>query len=112
MLSVMSAESQPPPKTLHLYIKEWMDHLCVSDQKLAERLETNRETVWRWHTEQNRLNPDKIGEIARALGIEPEQLCYPPDQVSLDAIVKGAETELRETAADVVRRMVKGKIAP
>lgn len=96
---------------VHLYIKEWMEKLGVSDEAMAGRLNVARETVWRRYTEQNRLNPEKIAEFADALGFEEvTQLYYPPDVQSLDAIATGATFEQREMIADVVRRVMgKGK---
>lgn len=90
----------------HLYIKEWMDELGVSDEKAANRIGVARETVYRWRTEQHRLNPDKIAELAHALNIEPEQFYRLPGRPSLDALVKDAPVDLQNTAADIVRRLV------
>lgn len=90
----------------HLYVKEWMDHRGLSDEAVANRLGVARETIWRWRTEQHRLNPEKLAALASALSMEPEELFRPPSQPSLDAIVKDAPEELRNTAADIVRRLV------
>jgi transcriptional regulator with XRE-family HTH domain len=90
----------------HLYIKEWMDLRGLSDERLAQRLEVGRETVWRWRVEQHRLNPEKIAALASALDIEPEELWRLPSRPSLDAIIKDAPDELQATAADIVRRLV------
>ena len=91
---------------VHLYIKEHMDHLGISDEVMAGRLDVARETVWRRYTEQNRLKPAKIAEFADALDMEVTQLYYPPTVPSLDAIAKDATNEQREMAADIVRRMI------
>lgn len=91
----------------HLYIKEHMDKLGVSDEMMAGRLGVARETVWRRYSEQNRLNPAKIAEFANALGFEEvTPLYFPPDVPSLDEIAAGAEPEHREMVADVVRRLM------
>lgn len=90
----------------HLYIKEWMDGRQLSDERAADRIGVARQTVYRWRTEQWRLDPEKIAQLAAALDIEPEQLWRPPGHQSLDAIIEGASPELRDTAADIVRRLV------
>jgi len=59
---------------------EWREHIGLSVQSVAGRVETSRETIWRWENEQHRLNPGKIGAYAVALGIEPAQLFRPPDR--------------------------------
>jgi plasmid maintenance system antidote protein VapI len=61
-----------------LYIEEHMRALYLSDTELAAHLNVRRETVFRWRTEQHRLNPDKITAIADALGLNPADLWSPP----------------------------------
>lgn len=94
----------------HLYIDEWMAELGFTDETLAEKMNSNRTTVWRWRNEQHRLNPQKIADIARAMGREPQELWHPPpkhDRPSIDAIVKDASDEVVRKAADVVSIIVK-----
>lgn len=91
---------------VHLFIKEHMEALKISDEKLAGRLGVARETVWRRYTQQNRLNPNKIAEIANALGLESEDLYRPPGVRSLDAMLKGVDEDTRKLAADLVSRIV------
>lgn len=91
----------------HLYITEWREHRGLSVEQLAGRLETHRETVWRWENEQHRLNPDKIAGIAEALDIEPAELYRPPHRPSIDAMLSGSSDDLFQTAADIVRRLAK-----
>jgi transcriptional regulator with XRE-family HTH domain len=90
-----------------LYIVEWMKELGITDERLAELMETNRVTIWRWRTEQHRLNPDKIVAIARAMGLPPETLWRPPGRPSLDAIVKDSPDDVVKKAADVVAIIAK-----
>lgn len=90
----------------HLYITEWMDFRGLSDDQLAGRLNTDRTTIWRWRTQQHRLNPDKIAAIAEALNCEPAELFRPPGMRSIDALVSGAPDDVRDTAFDVVQRLV------
>lgn len=91
----------------HLFIKEWMEVRGISDEQLAGILGVARETIWKWRKQQHRLNPRKIATIAAALDIKPEQLWRPPSEPSLDAIVSGAPDEVRATAADIVKRLVR-----
>lgn len=90
----------------HLYITEWMAERGLSDDQLAGRLETDRTTIWRWRTQQHRLNPDKIAAIAFALDVEPAELFQPPGRRSIDALISGASDDLQATAFDVVKRLV------
>jgi transcriptional regulator with XRE-family HTH domain len=90
----------------HLYIEEWMAHRGLNDEVLGGRLGKGRTTMWRWRTEQHRLNPEKIAAIAKALDLAPEELWRPPGQQSLDALVESASDDLRATVTDVVKRLV------
>lgn len=90
----------------HLYLDEWFEVRGVNDEKVANRLGVTRQTVWKWRTQQNRLDPGKIAQLASALDCEPEELWRPPSRPSLDAIVKDASDDLQATAADIVRRLV------
>lgn len=90
----------------HLYIKEWMEDRGLSDERAASRIGVARETVFRWRTEQHRLNPEKIAQLAAALDIEPRELYSPPGRRSLDAMLADAPDDLHATAADIVARLV------
>ena len=90
----------------HLYIKEFVVHLGLSDETVADKLGISRSAFWKWYTEQSRLNPDKVARIAAAMGIHPSQLNFPPGTDSLDAIVEGQPQNVRSMAADVLRRMI------
>lgn len=93
----------------HLFITEWLRHCGVSDQDAAEKLGVSRETVWRWANEQNRLNPQKILRLADLCGIEPGDFWHVPGVRSVDSILRGAPDDIRETAADIVQRLVRKK---
>jgi hypothetical protein len=95
-----------PRRPRRLYVKEWMDFKGLSDEQVGNRLDRARETIWRWRTEQHRLNPEKLAELASALDIEPQDFYRPPQRPSLDAIVESAPDDLRNTAIDIVRRLV------
>ena len=94
-------------RRLHLYIKEHRERMGLTQEQVGLRRGVSKGTVSRWETQQHRLNPEKIAAIADALGIEPDQLWRPPGDESLDAMVKDAPDELRKTAIDIVRRLVR-----
>jgi hypothetical protein len=90
----------------HLYVREWIEFRGLSDETVGNRLGRARETIWRWRTEQHRLNPEKLAELASALDIEPQDFFRPPSRPSIDALVESAPDDLRNTALDIVRRLV------
>lgn len=88
----------------HLYIKEWMERLEVTDDMMAGRLGlSSRSAVWKRYKEQHRMDMGKAQEFADALDIPLSQLFYPPGTQSLDAIAKDAKPAEREKAAEMLR---------
>jgi transcriptional regulator with XRE-family HTH domain len=87
----------------HLYIEQWMEARGLSDQKMADRIGVERPTVTRWRRQQHRLNPEKIAAIAAALDIEPAELWRPPSRPSVDALLRDADDDMLQRAAEVVR---------
>jgi len=103
--TVSSMVTKKGPR-LHYYIKEHMERLGVSDEALGKKLGIGREAVWKRYSDQRRLDPWKVAQIADALGMHPSELLYPPGVPSLDAIAKDASPEQRNMAADILRRML------
>jgi transcriptional regulator with XRE-family HTH domain len=103
MVTTIGSKLRPP----HLYMTEWREHFGLSVQTVAGRVETSRETVWRWENEQHRLNPGKIGAFAVALGIEPAQLFRPPEKSRLSA--PDAPVTKAELAAELaeIKRLIR-----
>ena len=93
----------------HLFITEWLRDQGLSDQDVADKLGVNRETVWRWQTEQHRLNPQKILQLADLCGIEPGEFWHLPGVRSVDSILRGAPDDVRELAANVVQQLIRKK---
>jgi hypothetical protein len=92
---------------LHYYIKEWIDHLQLSDDEVARRGGwSSRSSVWKLYTEQHRLTPEKVARIADALDRHPNELLFPPNVPSLDALADGASPEQRAAiVTDIARRL-------
>lgn len=108
IVSVMATRIRKGAR-VHYYIKEWITHLGLSDQDVANRMGlASRTSVWKLYTEQHRLSPEKIAQIADALDRHPSELLYPPEVPSLDAMAEQATPEQRAAiAADIMRRMRK-----
>lgn len=91
---------------LHYYIKEWIEHLDLTDDQVAARMGlSSRSSVWKLYTEQHRLTPEKVARVADALDRHPNELLFPPDVPSLDALAEGATAEERAAmVTDIMRR--------
>ena len=92
---------------LHYYIKEWIDHLGLTDDQVASRMGlSSRSSVWKLYTQQHRLTPDKVARLADALQLDPKELLFPPAVPSLDALAEGATPEERAAmVTDISRRL-------
>lgn len=92
---------------LHYYIKEWITHLNLTDQQVADRMNlASRSSVWKLYNDQERLSPGKVARIADALGVDPKELLFPPNVPSLDALAEGASPEQRaQIVVDISRRL-------
>lgn len=91
----------------HVYLREWRKHKDVKAERLAERLEIERESYYRLEREPRKLSLGEVVELADALGIEPQQLFGPPEAPeSLDLIIQEAPQEQRDMALDIVKRLV------
>lgn len=114
--------SIPKKRKLHLYIAEWREDRGLTQEELGNRIElpdehghmkqgVERNTISRWEIDQKRVNPYKQAAIEKALDLEPGQLWRPPPtkpaRPSIDKIMEGQPDETWDTAADIVRRLIK-----
>lgn len=93
-----------------LYLDEWFAYRRVGDREVAQRLDRDRTTIWKWRSEPSRLDPGKIAALASALDCEPQDLWGPPPaRPSLDAMVRaaGADDDKYGDILELVKRMLK-----
>jgi DNA-binding XRE family transcriptional regulator len=90
-----------------LFLKEHRKAKGVSATAMAGRLGIERESVYRLEREQWRMDPEKQAEWAAALGIEPEDLWRLPGRPSLDGMIQAEPDDVKDMAADIVKRLVK-----
>jgi hypothetical protein len=86
-----------------LYIDEWFEFRGLNDEKVGQRLELDRTTIWKWRKNPSRLDPGKMEALAAALECDVVDLYRPPARVSLDAIARDYPEDLQEKAAEIVR---------
>jgi hypothetical protein len=91
-----------------LFIKDWQEHWQLSAEVMASRLGIERESYYRLLREPHRLNTDKLAQLADAMGhhMEPQDFYRPPTRPSVDAMLEDVPEAVRETAVDIVRRLV------
>jgi transcriptional regulator with XRE-family HTH domain len=88
-----------------LFLKQHREAKGVSASEMGRRLGIERESVYRLERKPWALTADKQVQYAHALGLQTEELWWPPGTPSLDAMVKGFPDDLQKTAADIVRRL-------
>lgn len=95
-------------KLPYLYIKEHRKAQGLSLEQLATRLNVERNTIWRWEKEQHRLNLEKMGDIAYALGFDHwTELARPPGDRSIDAMLAGQSDDTKDIVVDIVGRLTR-----
>lgn len=89
-----------------LFLKEHRKAKGVTAEAMGGRLGIERESVHRLERQPESASYSRQVAYAEALGIEPEDLRWPPGTPSLDGIVKKAPPEVQAMVADIVLRMV------
>jgi transcriptional regulator with XRE-family HTH domain len=90
-------------RPIRLYLAEWREHKGLTQQALADRLETTDVTISRWETGKRQPNLDAQAAIAEALGIDPFDLRRHPDQPSADALLRDQPPEVRDQAIRLIQ---------
>lgn len=71
------------------HLKAWRKHFKLSQEKLAEKLETTQPTIMRWESGSMAIDDTTFEKIARILGIEPIKLMVSPqDEKTIDFLSK------------------------
>lgn len=91
----------------HLYLTEWFEFRGLNDEKVAGRMDSNRETIWRYRNGKTRVAPHIQARLAEALDCAPADLWHLPGRPSIDAMLKDASKETHEIAVDIVQQLVK-----
>lgn len=96
-VAVMTARYRSPVAPRH-YIREWLETFGVSQQELADAMDTDKSNITRWIGEPWRVNLDVLTGISEALRgrfpemAEPGNLLKPPATVrALERIRHAAE---------------------
>jgi transcriptional regulator with XRE-family HTH domain len=91
-----------PRKPVRLFLAEWRESRNLTQQQLADRLETSDVTVSRWETGSRRPDDGAKSAIAWVLGIEVVDLYRHPQQPSADALLRGQPAEVVDQAMKVI----------
>ncbi len=92
-------------RPVKLYLAEWRESRQLTQQQLADRLDTTDVTISRWETGKRRPDDQAKGDIAWVLGIEVVDLYRHPDRPSADALLRDQPQEIQEQAFRVIAAM-------
>jgi len=94
-----------PRKPVQLFLAEWRENRGLTQQQLADRLETSDVTISRWETGKRKPDDDAKAAIAWVLGIEVVDLYRSPDRPSADALLRDQPPEVQEQALRIIAAM-------
>lgn len=91
----------------HVFLREHRKAKELSAIRMADRLGIERESYYRLERHPEKLSAGELAELADALNIEPEALWRPPEgPPSIDALLRDAPDDLKDMAADIVKRLM------
>jgi transcriptional regulator with XRE-family HTH domain len=95
-----------PRRPFRQYLKEWRETRGLTQQQLADRLETGKDQISRWENGKRGMGAEVIAALSEALQLEPGDLFRDPAVPSADELLRKATPEERRLAIDLVLRVV------
>lgn len=106
-----------PTKPVRHFLKEWRTKKRMTQQQLADEVQTGKDQISRWERNERGMTMDVQVALAQALGIEAPDLFRNPDDQHMDAVYRMVhevapelgddETEL--LVEDLKRRIIERK---
>lgn len=96
-----------PQQIRRIYLREWREHLGLTQEAIAAELGTDKGTVSKWENQKRTINLNMLMELSRVMGIQPGAIFYPPTRPSLDAMVSGLPDEAFDQARKIVETFIK-----
>lgn len=96
------------PKRPHRqYLREWREFRGLTQQQLADRLETGKDQISRWESGKRGMSLEVVDALCEAIAIEPGDLFRDPATPSADELLRAATPEQRRLAIDLVSRILR-----
>lgn len=90
-----------------IYLKEWREHLNLTQDQLAERMETSKARVSRIESGARPYKEDFVAAAAWAMGIEERDLFRHPESVSIDDMLEKAPDPVKKQAHALIETLLK-----
>ncbi len=94
-----------PKKPFRVYLKQWREHRGLTQQQLADRLETHKGTISRWEGSSRQLELQTVVAICEALDIPPDSIFHTPPvkgRATIEDKIAAAPEDIREEISDFV----------
>ena len=83
-----------------LFLGEWREKRGLTQQQLADRVGTTKESVSRGENGKRQMNVAILAEMADALGIDVPDLFFSPDKPSPSELLRAMPRETVQAAED------------
>lgn len=94
-----------PKRPIRLFLAAWRLKKGLSQQQVADRLETSDVTISRWETGERRPDLDAQAAFAEALGIELPDLWRDPEQPSADELLRDQPSAVVDQAIKLIKAL-------
>lgn len=108
----MSGRSRIRPKRPRkIYLAEHREAAGFSQKSLGEALrpKVSDMTVSRWENGKTLMSTEVMAAVAEVIGIEPEDLYYPPGVRTANAILRGQPEAIRQQAIGVLEALTQNR---
>ena len=90
-------------KALILHLADWREEKGLTQQELADRMDTSDVTISRWETGKRKPSDKAKADLAYALGLDdPIDLYRDPRRPSADALIRGQPQEVVDQVLKVI----------
>jgi transcriptional regulator with XRE-family HTH domain len=105
MVARIGLEGAKPANT---YFREWREWKGWTQQELADRMDTTKQTVSRVESGERDWGKGYLEAFAFVIGCEPgDPITRPPTQPSADQLLRGAPPEKRDEILAVIKTMLR-----
>ena len=96
-----------PRRPRRQYLREWRNSRGLTQEQVAERLNTSKGQVSNWESGKRGMSAGVIEALEEALQLEPGDLFRNPAQPSADDLLRNATPEQRRQALSVIEALLK-----
>lgn len=96
-----------PKKPVRWFLLEWREYKGLTQEQVAERMDTNKGQVQKLENGKQRMNDRWIAGFAHAFDIEPSRLLQHPESPSADELLRQASPEQRRQVQAVIEAILK-----